>query len=375
MDYFGEKIPKLGFGLMRIPEIEVDGKMAVDIPLTSEMVDIYMNAGMNYFDTAFGYMSGRNEKAVKEVLSKRYPREDFILATKLPAWLMDEAEKAKSMFKKSLERMGVDYVDYYLLHNLGEHRTQVFEEFGLWEYVLDLKEQGLIKHIGFSMHDKSDELRRILVAHPEVEFVQLQINWADWESPVIEARKCYEVAREFNKPIIIMEPVRGGSLANLPEQIGKILEEANPEVSEASWALRFVSGLPGVMTILSGMSTPEQVRQNVDLFKNIKPLSEKEKEAITQAQKALADLPNVPCTDCKYCVDECPEGIKIPQSFTAMNIYLTYNNLSHAKEQYGWSTASGRASSCTACGNCEAVCPQHIEIIDELEKVAEVLEA
>lgn len=375
MSQLGEGVSKLGFGLMRIPEIEVDGKMAVDIPLTSEMVDIYMDAGMNYFDTAFGYMSGRNEKAVKEVLTKRYPREDFILATKMPAWLMNEADKAKSMFQKSLERMGVDYVDYYLLHNMGEHRTQVFEDFGIWEYVTELKEKGLIKHIGFSMHDKSDELRRILTAHPEVEFVQLQINWADWENPVVEARKCYEVAREFNRPIIIMEPVRGGSLANLPEPVAKVLEEGNPEASQASWALRFVSELPGVMTILSGMSTPEQVRENVALFKDMQPLSAEEKQVIVKAREELAKLPNVPCTDCKYCVDECPEGIRIPQAFTCMNIYLTYENLDSAKEQYSWMTAGGVASDCSACGSCEAVCPQHIKIIDELEKVAEVLEA
>lgn len=375
MAEIGEGVPQLGFGLMRIPEIEVDGKMAVDIDQTIEMVDIYMNAGMNYFDTAFGYMNGRNEKAIKEVLTKRYPREDFILATKLPAWLMDEAEKAKSMFPKSLERMGVDYVDYYLLHNMGEHRTKVFEDFGIWDFVMEQKEKGLIKHIGFSMHAKSDELREILTAHPEVEFVQLQINWADWENDTIESRKCYEVAREFNKPIVIMEPVRGGSLANLPAPVAKVFEEANPEASQASWALRFVAELPGVMTILSGMSTPEQVRENVELFQNMKPLSAEEKQVIVKAQEELAKLPNVPCTDCKYCVDECPEGVLIPQAFTCMNIYLTYNNLTSAKEQYSWMTAAGRASACTACGSCEAVCPQSIEIIDELEKVAEALEA
>lgn len=375
MTYLGEDIPKLGFGLMRLPEYEEDGKKVIDVDQVKEMVDIFIEGGFTYFDTAFGYHGGRSEKATKEVLVDRYPRETFQLATKLPAWAVDSADKAKSMLAKSLERTGAGYFDYYLLHNLGQQRTQVFEDFGIWDYILEQKKEGIIRHMGFSFHDKAEPLKRVLEAHPEVEFVQLQINYADWESPVIEARKCFEVAQEFGKPVIVMEPVRGGSLARLPQKIESILTEANPQVSASSWALRYAASLPDVITVLSGMSTPDQVRDNVSTMKDFKALDKSERQTITDVQQALAALPNIPCTDCRYCLDECPEHVKIPGALLAMNIYLTYGDLQRARESYGWNTEHGPASTCIACGACEDVCPQQIDIIDQLEKAAELLEA
>lgn len=375
MAYLGEEIPKLGFGLMRLPEYEQDGKKIIDIPQVNEMVDIFMDAGFTYFDTAFGYHGGRSEKAVKEVLVNRYPRDSFQLATKLPAWSMDSAEKAKSMLPKSLERTGAGYFDYYLLHNLGEHRTQAFEDFGIWEFALEQKKEGIIRHLGFSIHDNADALRDVLDKHPEAEFVQLQINYADWENAVIQSRRCFEVAREYDKPIIVMEPVRGGMLAALPEQAAQVLHEANPDASLSEWAIRYAASLPGIITVLSGMSTPDQVRENVKFMSDFKPLDEAEQAAIDRTRAVLDSIPSIPCTDCRYCLDGCPEGIKIPSALAAMNIYLTYDDLESARLRYDWTTEGGRASACIECGDCEEVCPQRIDIIDDLKRAVELLEA
>lgn len=374
MTYLGEDIPKLGFGLMRLPEYEQDGKKIIDIEQVKEMVDIFMEAGLTYFDTAFGYHGGRSEKAAKTALVERYPRESFQLATKLPAWAAEDAEMARSMFAKSLERTGAGYFDYYLLHNLGQHRTGMFDDFGLWDFAAERKAEGLIKNLGFSFHDKSEPLRAVLKAHPEVDFVQLQINYADWESPVIESRKCFEVAQEFGKPIIVMEPVRGGSLARLPEEVASIFYDADSRASLASWAIRYAASLPQVITVLSGMSTPDQVKDNVSFMKDFKPLNNSEREVVAQAENALSNIPSIPCTDCRYCMPDCPEGVRIPSAFDALNIYLTYGDMTRAREAYLWNASDGPASRCIECGACEEVCPQQIAIIDELKKAAELLE-
>lgn len=373
-NYLGEEIPKLGFGLMRLP-MKDD---AIDLEQTKEMVDRFMEAGFCYFDTAYGYNDGESEKAAKAALVDRYPREKFLLATKLPAWAGAKSkEEAEQMFYTSLERTGAGYFDFYLLHNLGEERTHFFDDYGIWDFLQEKKKEGLIRHLGFSMHDKADVLDEILTAHPEMEFVQLQINYADWEDPTIESRKCYEVARKHGKPVIIMEPVKGGTLANPPKEVAEVLKAADPDASPSSWAIRFAASLDGVVTVLSGMSNVEQMEDNLSYMKDFVPLSEKEHEIVEKARGIYNSFPKVPCTACAYCMKGCPKNIAIYGTFQAVNIYNMYNDLAGAKGKYQWNTSGhgwGKASECIKCGKCEQVCPQHIHIRDELEKAAEVLE-
>lgn len=372
MAYIGETIPKLGFGLMRLPMIGEE----VDIEQTKQMVDLFLERGFTYFDTAYGYLNGKSEEAAKEALVDRYPRERFQLATKLPAWAgAKNAEEAQNMFWTSLERTGAGYFDFYLLHNLGDKRTQVFDDYGIWDFLAEQKHKGRIKHLGFSFHDKAAVLDEVLKKHPDMEFVQLQINYADWESPSIESRKCYEVARKHNKPIIIMEPVKGGSLATLPEAAASVFTKANPKVSLSSWAIRYAASLEGLITVLSGMSTIGQMEDNLSSMESFQPLSSKEREIVAAVQGVLQDIPSIPCTDCRYCVEGCPQNIVIPQIFRAMNTYLVYKNLDGAKGSYMWETRDGgKASECIECGSCEAACPQHISIIAELKKAGTLLE-
>ena len=366
MAYLGENIPKLGFGLMRLP---MNGE-EVDIEQTKQMVDMFLENGFTYFDTAYGYLNGKSEEAAKAALVDRYPRERFQLATKLPAWAGPKtAEEARQMFYTSLERTGAGYFDFYLLHNLGNERTQCFEDFKIWDFVADLKKQGLIKHIGFSMHDTADALEAVLKAHPETEFVQLQINYADWESESVQSRKCYEVARKYGKPVIIMEPVKGGSLANLPESVAGIFKKVAPEASLSSWAIRFAASLEGLVTVLSGMSNLDQMRDNLATMKHFKPLDDGERAVLSDALKALDAIDRIPCTQCSYCTKDCPQQINIPGIFTAMNTALVYGNEEGAKGNYSFNTRlGGKASDCLACGQCETACPQHIDIIERLKQ-------
>ena len=366
MDYLGKSIPKLGFGLMRLPML--DG--AVDIEQVKTMTDRFLAAGFTYFDTAYGYINGTSETAIKAALVDRYPRDSFQLATKLPAWAGPKtAEEAKQMFWTSLERTGAGYFDFYLLHNIGASRIHAFDEFGIWDFLKERKAEGLIKHLGFSFHDSADMLDQVLTAHPDMEFVQLQINYADWEDPSVQSRLCYETARKHGKPVVIMEPVKGGSLANLPEEVRAPMEQAG--LSPVAMALRFAASLEGVVTVLSGMSTLEQMEQNIDFMKDFQPLSQAERALVDQAVAALKARPSIPCTDCRYCMKGCPMEINIPGVFTARNMALVYGNAAAAKGNYGFATMNGgKASACVACGQCEAACPQKIQIIEELKKAA-----
>ena len=369
MENFGEAIPKLGFGLMRLP---MNDKQ-IDVAQMTEMVDIFLDNGFTYFDTAYGYINGQSEEAVKTAVTDRYPREKFLLATKLPAWMgAKTADEAKQMFWTSLKRTGAGYFDFYLLHNIGSTRTKVFDNFGIWDFVQELKEKGLIRHAGFSFHAKADLLDEVLTKHPEMEFVQLQINYADWESPSVQSRKCYEIARKHGKPIVIMEPAKGGMLANtLAPEVRAVFDATGAAASYTSWALRFAASLDGVMTVLSGMSSISQMKDNVSFMRDFRPLDDGERAVIEKAREALASIPSIPCTDCKYCAPGCPKGIVIPDILEMLNRELVYKNPAEAKMGYFFTTLfGGKGSECTSCGTCEEACPQDIKIMELIKEAA-----
>ncbi|MCC8025547.1 MAG: aldo/keto reductase [Clostridium sp.] len=369
MAYLGEEIRKLGFGLMRLPQ--KDG--GIDIEQTKQMTDLFLEAGFTYFDTAWAYAG--SEDAIRQALVERYPRDRFQLATKNAAWINCSArEEAAAQFDTSLKQTGAGYFDFYLLHNLGESRTSFFDRFRMWDFVQEKKAQGLIKHVGFSFHSTPEELEELLERHPEMEFVQLQINYADWDYPAIQARRCYETARRYGKPVIVMEPVKGGMLANPPESVKKILKEEEPDQSAASWAIRFAANLEGVITVLSGMSSLEQMKDNLSFMKNFTGLTCKEQETLRAAQEEISRIPLIPCTTCNYCSKVCPNNIGISGSFTAMNYLTLYNDKAAAAHQEDWLVAGHgkkKAKECIKCGKCEQVCPQHISIRRELDRAAE----
>ena len=371
MGYLGEDIRKLGFGLMRLPQ----KNGTIDVEQVKEMVDLFMAAGFTYFDTAWAYAG--SEAAIRQALVERYPRESYQLATKNAAWINCKTkEEAYAQFETSLEQTGAGYFDFYLLHNLGESRTHYFDDYDMWNWVQEKKKEGLIHHVGFSFHSTPEELEEILNAHPETEFVQLQINYADWENPAVQSRRCYEVARKHGKPIIIMEPVKGGMLATPPETVQKILKAAEPESSVASWAVRFAADLEGIITVLSGMSNIEQMKDNLSYMEHFMGFTEGQKENLKQAQEELKKIPLIPCTTCNYCAKVCPENIGISGSFTAMNYLTLYRDIGLAKHQEEWLVGGHglkHANQCVKCGKCEKACPQHIAIRENLGKVAEAL--
>lgn len=354
---------KLGFGLMRLPK--KDGR--IDVEQVKKMVDLFIEAGGTYFDTAFAYEG--SEEAVREALIERYPRDSFTLATKLICSSdINDEQSAKDEFYTSLRRTNARYFDYYLLHAIQRSNYEKYDRFHLWDFVEDLKKQGLVKHYGISFHGDLELLEELLIKHPGIEFVQLQINYADWENPGVNSKANYELARKYGKDVIVMEPIKGGILANPIDDVKKILKDANPEVSYSSWALRFVNELDGLISILSGMSSIEQMEDNLKTMVNCKPLSEDEKKTIELAQKAINEFKAISCTACHYCTKGCPMNIPIPDIFTVYNRKKDSPEFRTKREYVNVTINKGKASDCIKCGQCESSCPQHLKIIELLDE-------
>lgn len=366
-------IPKLGFGLMRLPK-KADG--TIDVETSSRMVDVCLENGFYYFDTAYVYDGGESECVVKELLTSRHPREQFCLATKLPAWEMKTPEDRDRLFQIQLDRTGAGYFDFYLLHAISQENIGIYDKLDCFNWMLEKKTQGLIRHVGFSFHDTPQMLDELLTKHPEMEFVQLQINYADWENEKVQSRGIYEVARKHGKPIIIMEPVKGGNLANLREDVGSGLKKVRPEASYASWALRFAASHEGLLTVLSGMSDEAQMADNIATMKNFEPLTEEESKLIAEVTEKLNRIPTVACTACRYCVEGCPQEIKIPDMIKYLNSCKVYGYTAAVGRNFAMSVkdGSGKPSDCVQCGQCESVCPQHLPIIQILEDAGKELE-
>lgn len=370
---------KLGFGFMRLPLKDPQDQTSIDYNELNKMVDTFLERGFTYFDTAWMYMGYESENALRKSLVERHPRDKFTVASKLPIGMLKSAEQQEEIFNKQLEKTGLDYFDYYLVHNVNANTIGNARKYDSFKFVADKKKEGKIKHIGFSFHDSPELLEEVLKEHPEVEFVQLQINYIDWDNPSIQSRKCYEVAQKYNKPVIVMEPVKGGSLALVPEKVETIFKNAEPNMSVASWAIRYAASLDGVMMVLSGMSNREQVEDNTSYMQNFKPMTQQELKVVETAVKTLHDEITIPCTACKYCVEACPMKIAIPDYFALYNAEKQERGDKpfNAQAMYyaNLTKTHGKASQCLGCKLCEKNCPQHIEISKWMKEVAKTFEA
>ena len=371
---------KLGFGFLRLPLLSADNG-DIDYAAVNRMVDIYIEAGYKYFETAFNYHNGNAEKAIRKCVVERYQRDRFILADKMPVNQISKKEQYGSIFDKQLDNCGVSYFDFYLLHNIGSENYERTKILGGFEFLQQLKQDGKIKYAGFSFHDTADVLDKILCEHPEIDFVQLQINYLDWDSPAIQSGKCYKVARRHNKPIIVMEPIKGGMLvAGLPEEAVNMLRQANKDMSPAEFALRYCAGLDGVIMVLSGMSTISQVTENVRKMSCPLPLSQTESEAIIKVKEIIQGSNRIQCTNCRYCVESCPQKIPIPEIFALYNdIYgkniKSVTGIGHYRFLYERATyGKGKATACLKCGICERYCPQHLEVRKLLRKTSDLFD-
>ena len=381
-EYFNKPIKKLGFGLMRLPMQGFGEQAEIDIEQVKQMADLYLENGYSYFDSAYNYNGGLSEEAFREAVAKRYDRDAFQFTTKIPLRRLMDRTEMRAMTDESLRRSGLEYFDLYLIHGINPMGVELVNEMQGWDYMQGLKQEGIIRNVGFSYHGDAEGLARILDARQpgEIDIVQLQLNYLDWDNPTVQSRLCYEACVERGIGVIVMEPVKGGSLANFGGEVAEIFKAADPEASIASWAIRFAMGLDGVVTVLSGMSSLEQMTDNVSTANSFVPLTDADQAVIAEAVAAIDRVPLIQCTDCKYCLDDCPEDINIPRILDALNDYTKYNNLQSARRQYFFATGPsfgpggpaggpvgpphGKSSDCTECGTCESICPQELSIMD-----------
>ncbi len=355
-----------GFGCMRLPMVNGE----VDIKEMNRMVDLFLESGFNYFDTAHGYLQGKSEKALKISLTSRYERSRFVLTNKLTNFFFKKEEEIRPFFEQQLKDCGVEYFDYYLMHAQGADNFKFFKRCKAYETAFALKEEGKVKHVGISFHDKAYVLEQILTEYPQIEVVQIQFNYVDYDNPAVESRKCYEVCRKYGKPVIVMEPVKGGNLVNLPQSAKDIFDGLG-ENSPASYAIRFAAGFEGIDMVLSGMGSYGQMADNTSYMKEFKPLDDNEMEAVRKVQEVFNGMNLIPCTACRYCEAGCPKSIAIPDLFAVMNTKQIYHDWNADYYYNNVHTAPGRkASDCIKCGKCEKACPQHLEIRRLLEDVA-----
>lgn len=378
MKIFEENDKKLGFGMMRLPLIDPNDEGSIDIEYLKKMVDKFIESGFTYFDTAIMYCGNKSQNSVKEVLTTRHKRDTYTMATKLHYAYFDSFEGRDQIFNDQLEATGLTYFDYYLLHDLGSDHYSKYEKFDCFNWLLDKKAKGLVKNIGFSYHDNAELLDKILEDHPEIEFVQLQLNYLDWDSEAIQSRKCYEVCAKHNKPVIVMEPVRGGTLANVPKDVEKLFKDYNPSLSNASWAIRFAASQPNVKMVLSGMSNMEQIEDNISYMKDFKPLNKEEMDIIKSALELINSSVAIKCTGCSYCTGGCPMHIAIPKYFSLYNLDMQEKDRTDWRPQQEYfdrtTCVFGKPSECIECGQCEDICPQHLPIIENLKIVSKHFE-
>ena len=372
LENFGNK--KLGFGMMRLPQFGENFEQ-IDTAQTCQMVDMFLERGFTYFDTAWMYCGFKSEDTVKEVLTKRHSRESFTLTTKLHGGFIQSKADRDKIFETQLKKTGVEYFDYYLIHDVGVDHYELYQRLECFEWLMRKKEQGLVRHAGFSFHDSAQCLDRVLTEQPEMEFVQLQVNYLDWENPGIQSRLCCETAEKHGKPVIVMEPVKGGTLVDIPEEAQRILRARDPQMSIPSWAIRFATSHDCVKLVLSGMSNLAQVDDNTRFMSDFVPLNEEDFKAIEQTVEIINRNIAIPCTACGYCVDGCPRNIAIPRYFSLFNAdkqEIPGKEWQPQAEYYDRLThIFGKAGDCVECGQCESVCPQHLPIIQYLKEVAE----
>ena len=370
---------KLGFGFMRLPLKNPDDQTSINYDLLNQMVDKFMERGFTYFDTAWMYMGYESEVAIRKAVVERHPRESFTVASKLPAGYLKSAAEQEEVFNKQLEKTGLKYFDYYMIHNVNADTIEKIRKYKSFDFIKEKKKQGLVKNIGFSFHDSPELLEEVIKENPDLDFVQLQINYVDWDNVSIQSRKCYEIAVKYNLPVVVMEPVKGGSLAQVPPSVEKIFRNAEPNMSPASWAIRYAASLEGVMMVLSGMTTMEQLEDNTSYMQNFKPLSAEENKVIESALKELHASIAIPCTACRYCVEYCPMKIDIPAMFALYNAEKQEDSAKPFTIQrvyYGnLIKRSTKSSACLHCHACEKHCPQHIKISDWMKEVAKTFEA
>ena len=370
---------KLGFGMMRLPMPDAKVQDKVDFEQVCTMVDTFVERGFIYFDTAYFYHKGESERVVKDALVNRFNRDLFLLADKLPISLLKEADSARQeeVFAEQFEKCGVEYFDYYLLHCLNVENYATAQRLDTFNFLLKKKEEGKIRHLGFSFHDKADLLDRILTEHPEVEFVQLQLNYLDWEDERVQSRKCYETVVKHGKKVIVMEPVKGGRLANIPDEVAQMMKAAHPDWSPASWAIRFAASLEHVMMVLSGMSNTEQLNDNTSYMQEFTPLTGDEVKLLEKAAEIISAQPAIPCTACRYCVDGCPRDIQIPDFFMLYNedqLVLRGGGSANREQYRKIAEGHGLASACVDCKQCENACPQHLNVTNFLQRVTNTYE-